>query len=113
MNSILTGFFLLLITIITIVFAYYITNIIGKKTKKLMDKRYTQILERTMIGLNTNITIAKVNKKIYIIAMQGKTIEILDKIDESDWQFLTTEIQNSFSFKKEIDDIFKKRLFKK
>jgi len=58
MNSILTGFSLLLITIITIVFAYYITNIIGKKTKKLMDKRYTQILERTMIGLNTNITIS-------------------------------------------------------
>jgi len=113
MNSILTGLFLLLIVIITIAFAYYITLIIGKKTKKFMNGRYTQILERTVIGLNTNITIIKINKNIYIIAMQGKTIEVLDKIDESDWNVLANENQDYYNFKNEISDIFKKRLSKK
>lgn len=113
MNNILTGFFLLLATTIIIIFAYYITIIIGKKTKGLMSGRYTQVLERTMIGLNTNITIIKVNRKIYILALQGKTIKILDTIDELDWEPLTTENQNSFNLKHNINDIFKNRFSKK
>jgi len=113
MNNILTGLFLLLTTIIIIIFAYYITLIIGKKTNKLMNGRYTQVLERTMIGLNTNITIIKINKKIYIIALQGKTMEVLDIIDESDWNFLTLENKNYFNFKNEINSIFQNKLFKK
>jgi len=113
MNNIFTGLFLLLTTIIIIIFAYYITLIIGKKTNRLMNGRYTQILERTSIGLNTNITLIKVNKKIYIIALQGKTIEILDAIDESEWDFMRIENEKDFNFKNEINSIFKNRSFKK
>lgn len=113
MNNTLSGFFLLIATIIIIVFAYYITIIIGKKTNKLMKGRYTQVLERTMIGLNTSITVLKINKKIYIIALQGKTIKLLDTIDESDWSFLTTGDENSFKIEEKINNLFKNRLSKK
>ncbi|MBU5677428.1 flagellar biosynthetic protein FliO [Alkaliphilus sp. MSJ-5] len=113
MNNTLSGLFLLIATVITIVFAYYITIIIGKKTNKLMKGRYTQVLERTMIGLNISITLVKINKKIYIIALQGKTIKLLDAIDESEWSFLTTGNENSFEINNRINNLFKNRLFKK
>lgn len=84
-KQILSLILLLAATIIVIIFAYYSTIIIGKKTNRLLDNKYTQVLERTMIGVNTNITILKINQKIYIVAMQGKTIQLLDIIEERDW----------------------------
>ena len=113
MDNIITGFFLLLVTIAIVIFAYYMTIIVGKKTKKLMDGRYTQVLERTMIDFNTSITVLKVNKKIYIIAMQGKVIEVLDKIDESDWDFILLNKENSLDIQENMGNFFKSKLAKK
>ncbi len=96
-KSIFSGFLLLVATIAVIILAYYVTIVIGKKTNKLLDGRYTQILERTMIGLNINITILKINQKIYIIAMQGRTIKLLDIIDENDWKFLNGKKETQFN----------------
>lgn len=84
-NSILSTLLLISATILIIVFAYYTTIIIGKKTNKLMTGRYTEVLERTQIGINSNITILKINKKIYIISLQGKSMNTMDIIDENDW----------------------------
>lgn len=113
MDSILSGLFLLIIIFVTIVFAYYITTIIGKKTKQLMQHRYTQVLERTIIGVNTNITIVKVNKKIYILALQGKSIQLLDVIDEEHWNFIENRSKDSSNIKLDINNILKGKMFKK
>lgn len=113
MDSVLSGLLLILITTLIIVFAYYMTNIVGKKTKKLMDGRYTQVLERTMIGLNTNITVLKINKKIYIIAMQGKTMEVLDTIDESLWDFKVEKEDGLINISEDITNYLKKKFSRK
>lgn len=112
-NPILSGLILLLATIVTIVFAYYTTIIIGKKTNKLLDGRYTQILERTIIGLNTNITILKINQKIYIIALQGKSMELIDIIDEENWKFLNNKNENLFKIKDTNKDFLISKLANK
>lgn len=111
MNNLINGIFLLLTTIIIIVFAYYATNIIGKKTKNFINGRYTQILEKTNIGFNTNITILKVNKKIYVLALQMKTVDVIDIIDEKDWNYIEMENNNYFDFRK-INKDFSKLLKK-
>jgi len=113
MRNFLTGFSLLITTIFTIIFAYYITLIIGKKTSKLMNNRHIKILERTTIGLNTNITIVKINKKVYIIALQGKNIQVIDAIDENNWDFSSVENQNQMNSQEEPIRILKNKFFKK
>ena len=94
-KSMLHGFLFLLATTIVIILAYYATVIIGKKANKLLDNRYTKVLEKTTIGANTSIMILKINQRIYIIVMQGKTIRLLDIIDEEDWKFLDNDIFRS------------------
>lgn len=109
MDSILSGLFLLFITVLIIFFAYYITTIIGKKTSILMENRYVQVLEKTSLGLNINIEIIKINKKIYIVATQGKTIELLDTINESEWEYINAQNNNLFTTKKKMPNILKNK----
>lgn len=112
-KPIFQGFLLLAATAVVIIFAYYTTVIIGKKANRLFDGRYTQILERTMVGLNTNIIILKINRKIYIIAMQGKTVQLLDIIDEEDWDFSDNRDKTQFNRRYMDDDFLIGRLFNK
>lgn len=86
-KQVLSVFLLSAAVVVIIILAYYVTIITGKRMNKLLEGRYTQILERTMIGIGTNITILKIERKIYIIAIQGKIIKLLDVIEENDWVF--------------------------
>lgn len=112
-NPILSGFLLLVTIIIIIVFAYYVTTVVGKKTNKLFDGRYTQVIERTIIGLNISIIILKINQKIYIIALQGKTIKLLDILDEKDWRFLDNKNKTLFNTKDINNNFLINKLFGK
>ena len=86
-KPILSVFLLSAAAVTVIIFAYYTTALIGRKMNRLLEGRYTQVLERTMIGVGINVTILKINQKIYIVAIQGKTIRLLDVIEEDDWKF--------------------------
>lgn len=81
-------FLLLAAAVAVIIFAYYITTMAGKKMNKLLKGKYTRVLERSIIGMGTNITILKINQKIYIVMVQGKSTNLLDIIEEDDWRFL-------------------------
>ncbi len=111
--SIFSGFLLLVAIIIIIIFAYYATIIIGKKTNKLLDNRYTKIIERASLGLNTNITILKINEKIYILAFQGKTMKLLDIINEVDWKYMDKKNDLLFDGKNITNNFLVKKLFNK
>lgn len=112
-NPILSGFLLLAAIVIIIVFAYYVTILVGKKTNKLFDGRYTQVIERAIIGLNISITILKINQKIYIIAVQGKTIKLLDILDEKDWRFSNNKNKTLFNTKGINNNFLINKLFGK
>ncbi|MFW5648403.1 MAG: flagellar biosynthetic protein FliO [Candidatus Alkaliphilus sp. MAG34] len=109
-------FLLLVAAVAIIIFAYYITTMVGKKMNRLLEGRYTRVLERSIIGMGTNITILKINQKIYIIMMQGKSVNLLDVIEEDNWKFLnnknktrpdTRNINNNFSVKELLNKIKK------
>ncbi|NMA03881.1 MAG: hypothetical protein GX925_04150 [Clostridiales bacterium] len=109
-------FLLLVAAVAIIIFAYYITTMVGKKMNRLLEGRYTRVLERSIIGMGTNITILKINQKIYIIMMQGKSVNLLDVIEEDNWKILnnknktrpdTRNINNNFSVKELLNKIKK------
>lgn len=106
-------FLLLATSIFVIALAYYATAIIGQKTKNLLKNKNIQVLERTSISFNLNIVVVKVNKKIYILAIQNKEPVLLDTIDETEWKFQDNiEIKNCendlikklYSYKKQISN---------
>ncbi len=72
-----------------------------------------KVLEKTSLGLNVNIEIIKINKKIYIVAIQGKTIELLDTINESEWEYIYAQNGNLFTIKKKMPNILKNKENKK
>lgn len=111
-SSIFSGLFLIFVITILIVFAYYTTTIIGKKTSSLMKNRYVQVLERTSLGLNIYIQILKINRKIYIVMIQGKNMEILNVIDEDDWEYIANESKGLFVIKEKMPGFFKKKINK-
>lgn len=86
-KQLLSAFFLLIATITVIIFAYYTTLIIGKKTNQLLDNRYVEVLEKTNLGFNLTILILRIGEKIYIVGLQGKSMEVLDILNEEDWVY--------------------------
>ncbi len=112
-KPILSVFLLSAAAVTIIIFAYYTTVLIGRKMNRLLEGRYTQVLERTMIGVGMNVTILKINQKIYIVAIQGKTIRLLDVIEEDDWKFPNDKNRAQFNIRNVNDCFMVDKLFGK
>lgn len=110
-KPILSVFLLSAAAVTVIIFAYYTTVLIGRKMNRLLEGRYTQVLERTMIGIGMNVTILKINRKIYIVAIQGKTIRLLDVIEEDDWKFPDDKNKIQFDTQNTNDCFMMNKLF--
>lgn len=112
-KQIFSVFLLLAAAVTIIIFAYYVTITIGKRMNKLLEGRHTQVLERSIIGIGANITILKINQKIYIVMMQGKTIKLLDIIEENDWRSLNNKNKTRFNIQNTNNGFLMDRLFNK
>lgn len=72
--------------------AFGTTYFIGKKTNSLMRSSTVKVLERASIGLQLNINVVLINGRVYILAIQNKTTQVLDIVDEREWYERKTNI---------------------
>lgn len=70
---------------LVVVMAFATTYIIGKKSNAIMRNPGVKVLERASIGLQISIYILLINGKVYILAIQNKSTQLLDVIDAKEW----------------------------
>lgn len=77
---------MLLIAIgLVVLMAFATTYFIGKKSNSFMRNSTIQVIERATIGLQVSINVVLINGKIYILAIQNKTTQVLDIVDAKEW----------------------------
>jgi len=76
------------IFIVFIVFTIYGTKFIAKNSKRFINGKYIQIIDKINLDTNSKIFIVEINKYIYILGLTNNTIEIIDKISKDDFDFM-------------------------
>lgn len=71
---------------IVIFLAYYTTIFIAKKSTNMLKNKHAKVIERTNLGLNLSILVIQIHNKIYILLQYYKEVELLDVIDENQWE---------------------------
>ena len=72
---------------IFVIFTIYGTKFIAKKSKRFINSKYIQMIDKFNLDTNTKITIIQINEYIYILGLNNNTIEIIDKISKNDFDF--------------------------
>lgn len=87
MGDTLSSMVLPLIGIIAIIFfAYWAVSWFGKKYKNgLSSGKNIQVLERTMLGQDKSLVLAKMKGKVYLLGVTNNGIEILDTLDAAEF----------------------------
>lgn len=97
-RSILKLVFYTLVFIVVVITAIYGTKFIAKKSEKFINSKHMKVLDILKLDLNTKITIIKINKMVYILAMTNNTVKVLDKYSEDE-----IEIDSGTSFEDELN----------
>ena len=97
-KAILKLFFSTIIFIIVIIITIYGTRFIAKKSNKFINSKYMRIIDILNLSNNVKIIMVNINKKIYILAINNNTIEVIDKILEEEFEF-----KKSWDFEKDLD----------
>lgn len=65
--------------------AYYTTLLIGKKSGSFLHNGSIRVLERAGIGMQISIQVVEIGGKVYILAIQGKQVTLLDSMETEEW----------------------------
>lgn len=77
----------LLISIIFVMgLAYWCTKLIAKGSKGVYGRSAIKVLERSGLGVQVNITVLQIGNRVYIVAMQGKSLTLLDVLTLEEWE---------------------------
>lgn len=98
MKSVLKLFLNTFIIIIVIVAAIYGTKLIAKGSQKFINSKYINVIDGLKLDANTKISIIKVDKTIYILAITNSTVTVVDKLLEEDFK-----ITNNMAFEEELN----------
>ena len=79
--------FYLIVFIVVIIIAIYGTKFIAKNSKRFINSKYIQILDRINVDTNTKIIITEINRKIYILGITNNTIKKIDEFPGKDFDF--------------------------
>ena len=86
----------LVIFAIVIFVSLYGTRLVAKNFKGITGSKYMNILDAINIPGGSKIVITKINAKIYILAINNNTTNILDIIDEVDFPIIDEEEQSDY-----------------
>ena len=98
-KTILKSILYLFIFIIFILFTIYGTKFIAKKSKRFINSKYIQIIDKINLDTNTKIIIVEINEYIYILGLNNNTIELIDKVSEDDFNF-----KDDVNFEKQLKE---------
>jgi flagellar biogenesis protein FliO len=71
--------------ILVIFLAYWGTTWFSKKYSSLSSGKYIKVLERSMLSQDKLLVLAKVNNKVYFLAITGQHIEIVDRLNAEEF----------------------------
>lgn len=94
----------ILILVFIILFAFYGTKFVAKKSQRMFKSKYVQIIDSVNLGLNNKIILAKISNFIYVIAINNNQTILIDKIYVE--EFLKN--QNKDTFDKYLNDYMTK-----
>ena len=98
-KTIIKSILYLFLFIIFIIFTIYGTKFIAKKSKRFINSKYIQIIDKINLDTNTKIIIAQINEYIYILGLNNNTIKLIDKISEDDFNF-----KDNINFEKQLKE---------
>ncbi|NLJ79154.1 MAG: hypothetical protein GX329_07310 [Tissierellia bacterium] len=79
--------------IFIIILAIYGTRFIGKRTSGFINSKHMEIIDIIKLDSNTKVAIICINRMIYIMAIAGSTVKLLDRFSED--EFVSSHGQSS------------------
>lgn len=95
----------LFLFLVVIVITVYGTKFIAKKSRKILNSKYMQVIDTININLNTKIILAKIIDKIYIILINNNNATLIDKFDADNFNINTTDNDKDLNFQNYLDSI--------
>ncbi|SCY13801.1 flagellar biosynthetic protein FliO [Alkaliphilus peptidifermentans] len=93
-----------------VLLAYGTTVLIGKKSGAFFQSSSVKVLERVPIGQQANITIIQIQKKVYILSMQSKNVEVIDVLDAEEWHSNKSILVNDDADKTGLTNIYSEKI---
>lgn len=84
----------LFLFLVVIVIAVYGTKFIAKKSKRVFNSKYMQVIDTVNINLNTKLILAKIIDKVYIILINNNNATLIDKFDADNFNFDSADKDN-------------------
>ena len=76
-----TGYASLLVPFILVIFvifaAYLGTKFISQKYAKISSGKHLRIIERVALGQDKSLVLVRINKKIYLLGVSGKGVNVV------------------------------------
>lgn len=90
---------MLLVFIIVLALAYYVSRFIGMQNKQFHNKKNIKILETVQIAPHKHIQIIQLGKRYYAIGITKEGINLLTELDRDELD-LSNDTLNTIPFKK-------------
>ena len=102
----------ILASVLVIACAYYSTYFLAGRTGKIKSGRMIKLIERFSISKDKSICLVEIKDKVYLVAMTGQNVTLLDKIDIKDFEAASVVQKNKpASSKYEPQGVLQKGLF--
>lgn len=84
----------LFILILVIIIAIYGTRLISKSFKGIASSKYISLLDAINLPGGSRVVITKINKKIYILGINNANINLIDIIEEDEFDETSESFDN-------------------